>query len=164
MLKKKQIKKFIFNTILNYITTKIINNLYTFKIKTPLIDKYSFNLTNKIRQFNFSFNNLNLIFFKTISTGVVLREFIKKFKFFKKSMFNLNPLIFRLKLKYTLIFTNIYIWFSLNFSKKHYIFIKKFLEDPIVNVKYFLFTKTWKFSKKPIKRIKRRVLRLIKQL
>lgn len=164
MLKKKQIKKFIFNLILNYVITKIFYKLYTYKDKTSLIDKYNFNLTNKLRQFNFSFNNLNLTFFKTLSTGFILKEFVKKFKFFKKSLFNFNPLIFRLKLKFSLILSNIYLWFSLNFSKKHYMFIKKILEDPIITVRYFLCSKTWKFSKKPVKRVKRRVLRLIKQV
>lgn len=164
MLKKTKLKKTLLEVLLNFIAVSLLSKLYSYKDKTLLAYKYNFKLTHKIRQFNFSITNMILSFTKIISTGTLLKDFLQNFKFFKRSISNTNPLIFRLKTKFLKIFNNIYIYESLNFSKKHYLFFKKILEDLSVYIKYFLVSKTWKYSKKPVKRIKRRVLKLVKLL
>ena len=141
MVKKKHISRYLLNFLLNYVTSCVFSLLFTYRDKTSILDKYFFRLTHRTRQFVFSMNNLILTFIKVLSTGSILYDFLKKFKFFKRSIFNFNPLIFRLKTKYSKVFNNVYICESLNYSKKHYIFLKKLISDPIVIIKYFIVNK-----------------------
>ena len=59
-------------------------------------------------------------------------------------------------------FKHLYMVECLNYSKKQYLFLKKFLNSVKTSLKYLVFKKTWEYTTKPVKRIKRRVLRLIK--
>jgi hypothetical protein len=44
------------------------------------------------------------------------------------------------------------------------LFLKKFMSSIKTDLKYMIFKKTWKYTTKPVKRIKRRVVKLLKNL
>ena len=60
--------------------------------------------------------------------------------------------------------TKLYLIESRNFTKKHKIFLNKFLTNTFIQTKFILFSKVWVYVTKPVKRIKRRVLRLLKNI
>lgn len=142
---------------------KIIYQIYTSALKAgDYICANMFNISHKKKQFFFSFFSLSLHAVYTMSVGVILSQYSKKFKFFKKSRHNLNPLIFRLLLKYRFFFSNIYLLENRNYTRKSFLFLSKLYQNKFVFVNYVLYSKSWNFSIKPVKRVKRRTLRLVR--
>ena len=124
--------------------------------------KNVFRITTSFKQLFFSLLDISTNFTKLYSTGQILINQVKKFKFFKKSPFNINPLVFTLRFSYVTFFHRLYLIECLNYSKKQYLFLKKLLNSVQTKLKFMLFKKTWEYTTKPVKRIKRRVLRIIK--
>jgi hypothetical protein len=91
---------------------------------------------------DFSLLNLSFDFVKIFSTGVILKKHTNFFKFFKKSIFNINPLVMVIRYSFVDFFKNLYIIECLNYSKKQFLFLKKFLNSVNITVKYMLFKKT----------------------
>lgn len=142
---------------------KIICQIYTSILKAgDHVCTNIFGISHKKKQFFFSFFGLSLHAVCTMSVGVILSQYSKKFKFFKKSRYNLNPLIFRLLLKYRSFFSNIHLLESRNYTKKSFLFLLKLYQNKFVFINYVLHSKSWNFSIKPVKRVKRRTLRLVR--
>jgi hypothetical protein len=108
--------------------------------------------------------NLSTSFFKLFSTGVILRNQVKNFKFFKRSIFCINPLVMSIRFSFVPFFSKLYLIECLNYSKKQFLFLNKFISSIKTELKYMIFKKTWEYTTKPVKRIKRRVTKLLKNL
>ncbi len=123
-----------------------------------------FRISMSFKQLFFSLFNLEFNFVKLFSTGVILKKQINFFKFFKKSIFNINPLVMVIRYSFVDFFKKIYIVECLNYTKKQFLFLKKFFNSVEMELKYMVFKKTWEYTTKPVKRIKRRVLKMIGNL
>jgi len=123
-----------------------------------------FRITMSFKQLFFSLLNSSTTFTKLFSTGVILKHQVRHFKFFKKSIFNINPLVMTIRYGFVPFFKKLYMIECLNYSKRQYIFLKKFINSVKTELKYLLFKKTWTYTTKPVKRIKRRVVKLLKNL
>lgn len=136
---------------------------YFLEAKQYLLENI-FRISTSYRQLFFSLLNLPTTFFKLFSTGVILRNQVKHFKFFKKSIFNINPLVMTIRFSFVAFFRKMYCIECLNYSKRQYMFFKKFLSSIKSEIKFIIFKKTWEYTTKPVKRIKRRVTKLLKNM
>ncbi len=123
-----------------------------------------FRITTSYKQLFFTLLNNTYTFIKLFSTGQVFAQKTKLFKFFKKSIYNINPLVFNLRFTYADFFNKLYAIECLNYSKKQYLFFKKLFSSIKTELKFIIFKKTWQYTTQPSKRIKRRVLKLLKNL
>lgn len=123
-----------------------------------------FRITTSYKQLFFSLLNLKTSFFRLFSTGVALRKQVKFFKFFKKSIHCINPLVMTIRYSFVDFFKNIHTMECLNYTKKQYIFLKKLINSVRSNLRFLIFKKTWSYTTKPVKRIKRRVVKLLKNI
>lgn len=164
MSKKKKIYKYALVKIFSNINFLISNSSLFFQKSEIFFFQNIFRITTSFKQLFFSMLNTSTLFTKLFSTGQVLAKQTKHFKFFKKSIFNINPLVFTLRFSYVEFFKRMYLVECLNYSKKQYIFLKKLLSSISSSLRFILFKKTWQYTTQPVKRIKRRVLRLIKNL
>ncbi len=123
-----------------------------------------FRISTSFKQLFFSLFNLTTDFCKLFSTGVILKSQVKNFKFFKRSIFNINPLVMTIRFAFVPFFKKLYMIECLNYTKKQFLFLKKFMNSIKTDLKYMLFKKAWEYTTKPVKRIKRRVVKLLKNL
>lgn len=123
-----------------------------------------FRISMSFKQLFFSLFNLTTTYTKLFSTGVILRNQIKFFKFFKKSITNINPLVMIVRFSFVSFFKKLYCIECLNYTKKQFLFLKKFMASIKTELKYMLFKKAWEYTTKPVKRIKRRVVKLLKNM
>lgn len=123
-----------------------------------------FRISTSFKQLFFSLLNLSTTFTKLFSTGVILKTQVKHFKFFKKSIFSINPLVMTIRFSFIDFFKKLYIVECLNYSKKQFLFFKKFMGSVKTQLKYMIFKKTWAYTTQPVKRVKRRVVKLLKNL
>ena len=133
-----------------------MNTLY-FTNKSSYFFQNIFRITTSFKQLFFSL-------LKLFSTGVILKQQVKHFKFFKKSIFNINPLVMTIRFGFVSFFKKLYMIECLNYFKRQYMFLKKFINSIKTQLKYLIFKKTWEYTTKPVKRIKRRVVKLLKNL
>ena len=162
MLKKKKSFKVKLQYLFSTLQPVLVLGVYFSTLKGWALLKNIFRITTSYKQLFFSLLDTSTKFTKLYSTGQILINQVRKFKFFKKSPFNVNPLVFTLRFSYVHFFRNLYLMESLNYSKKQYQFFKKLINSIQTKLKFILFKKTWEYTTKPVKRIKRRVLRLIK--
>lgn len=139
------------------------NSKYIFET-TEFFFQNIFRVSMSFKQLFFSLFNLRFDFVKLFSTGVILKKHINFFKFFKKSLFNINPLVMVIRYSFVDFFKKLYIIECLNYTKKQFLFLKKFLNSVTIDIKYMLFKKTWEYTTKPVKRIKRRVCKMLQNL
>ncbi len=139
------------------------NSKYIFET-TEFFFQNIFRLSLSFKQLFFSLFSLRFDFVKLFSTGVILKKHINFFKFFKKSIFNINPLVMVIRYSFVDFFKKLYIIECLNYTKKQFLFLKKFLNSVSIDIKYMLFKKTWQYTTKPVKRIKRRVCKMLQNL
>ncbi len=123
-----------------------------------------FRISTTFRQLFFTLFNLTTTFYKMFTTGVILKAQIKNFKFFKRSIFSINPLVMTIRFAFVPFFKKLYLIECLNYSKKQFLFLKKFMNSIKTELKYMVFRKTWEYTTKPVKRVKRRVVKLLKNL
>ena len=123
-----------------------------------------FRISTSYKQLFFSLLNLSTTFFKLFSTGVILKNQVRHFKFFKKSIFNINPLVMTIRFSFVSFFKKMYCIECLNYSKRQFMFFKKFINSIKSEIKFIIFKKTWEYTTKPVKRIKRRVTKLLKNM
>jgi len=164
LLKKKKfyktsLKKLFSNTEYMLLTT----SMFRLK-KSNFFLQNIFRISMSFKQLFFSLINTSTEYTKLFSTGVILKSQIKHFKFFKKSILNINPLVMTIRYAFAFFFKKLYLIECLNYSKRQYIFLKKFVNSIKTQLKYMLFKKTWEYTTKPVKRIKRRVTKLLKNL
>lgn len=164
MLKKKLLYKkslkFLFSNIENFLVKK-----YTYKNKSlDILYSNIFRISTSFKQLFFSFLNLTTSYMRLLSTGVLVKQHVKSFKFFKKSIFVINPLVMIIKYSFINFFKKLYFLECLNYSKKQFLFLKKFLNSVKLSIKFLIFKKTWIFTSKPVKRIKRRITKLLKNV
>lgn len=156
---KKQLKEIFFNV--NFIHSFFIKyNLNNFSYYFSNI----FRITTSYKQLFFSLLNTTTSFFKIFSSGVALKKQVVLFKFFKKSIHAINPLVMTIRYSFVNFFTNLHTIECLNYSKKQYLFFKKFYKSIKCSLKYLIFKKTWAYTTQPVKRIKRRVVKLLKNI
>ena len=148
-----------------YTTNQVLtlNNIFVINNSSYTLENI-FRLSTSFKQLFFSLLNLSTNYTKLFSTGVILKAQVKHFKFFKKSIFNINPLVMTIRYGFVSFFKHLYMVECLNYSKKQYLFLKKFLNSVKTSLKYLVFKKTWEYTTKPVKRIKRRVTKLLKNL
>lgn len=123
-----------------------------------------FRISTSFKQLFFSLFNLPTTFCKLFSTGVILRGQTQNFKFFKRSIFSINPLVMTIRFAFVPFFKKLYLIECLNYTKKQFIFLKKFINSIKTDLKYMMFKKAWEYTTKPVKRIKRRVVKLLRNL
>lgn len=123
-----------------------------------------FRISTSFKQLFFSLFNLQTSFCKLFSTGVILKHQVQNFKFFKRSIFSINPLVMTIRFAFVPFFRNLYLIECLNYSKKQFLFLKKFINSIKTDLKYMMFRKAWEYTTKPVKRIKRRVVKLLRNL
>jgi hypothetical protein len=116
------------------------------------------------RQMYFYFHNMDLTFNKLFSTGVFFKKHLKCLKFFKKSINNINPLLLLFKYKFAENLDFLYYLKIKNFFKKHYIFLKKFFLYVRTKVHLLILTKSWNFTTKPKKRIKKKTYKKVAKI
>ncbi len=164
MSKKKKNYKNILSRIF-FITDYLIgyNSKYIVET-TEFFFQNIFRLSLSFKQLFFSLFNSSFNFVKLFSTGVILKKHINFFKFFKKSIFNINPLVMVIRYSFVDFFKKLYLIECLNYSKKQFLFLNKFLNSVNITIKYMLFKKTWEYTTKPVKRIKRRVRKMLQNL
>ncbi len=156
LLKKKKkilIKKYkeIINTHTHTTKLQLTYNIENFLLKIQTIKK------------QMHYHHINIFTNKNFlsSTGCLLGVKTRKFKFFKKTQDSNSPAILKLKKILNQTLTNLYILNCYNFSKKHYIWIKKFYYLTVPHIKYIICSKSWNYGTKTKKRIKKRVYKLI---
>jgi hypothetical protein len=164
MSKKKKSYKLLLQKVFIYVEICLFNNLKYFEKNKEYFYQNIFRISTSFRQLFFSLLNLNFNFVKLISAGVILKNYVTSFKFFKKSIFNINPLVIVMRHLFVDFFKRVYFLESLNYSKKQFLFLKKLLNSVQMDVKYMLFKKTWQYSTKPVKRIKRRIVKMLHKL
>ncbi len=123
-----------------------------------------FRISTSFKQLFFSLLNSTTDFCKLFSTGVILNNQVRNFKFFKRSIFNINPLVMTIRFAFVPFFKKLYMIECLNYTKKQFLFLKKFINSIKTELKYMVFRKAWEYTTKPVKRIKRRVVKLLKNL
>ena len=164
MSKKKKIYKVVLVKIFQYSNYLISANTKYFFEKAEYFFQNIFRISTSFKQLFFSLLNLATSFTKLFSTGVILKQQIRHFKFFKKSIFNINPLVMTIRFSFVSFFRKLYIIECLNYSKRQFMFFKKLINSLKSEIKYMIFKKTWEYTTKPVKRIKRRVVKLLKNL
>ncbi len=164
MSKKKKFYKFKLKAILYNISYLISSNSTFFYKSGIFFYENILRINTSFKQLFFSFLNTPTSFIKLFSTGQILARHTKNFKFFKKSIFNINPLVLTLRFNYVEFFKKMYLIECLNYSKKQYVFLKKLISSVTTTLRFMIFRKTWQYTTQPVKRIKRRVLRLLKNL
>lgn len=123
-----------------------------------------FRITTSFKQLFFSLLNVTTSYVRLFSTGFALKKQVKLFKFFKKSIMCINPLVMTIRFSFVEFFSRLHTIECLNYSKKQYIFLKKFIKSINSKLRFLIFKKTWSYTTMPVKRIKRRVVKLLKNL
>ena len=164
MSKKKKLYKILLGKVFFHSNYLISSNSKYILSGIEYFFQNIFRISTSFKQLFFSLFNLPTSFIKLFSTGVILSNQVKHFKFFKKSIFSINPLVMAIRFSFVSFFKKLYAIESLNYSKKQFIFLKKFISSIKTDLKYIILKKTWEYTTKPVKRIKRRVLRLLKNL
>lgn len=146
-----------------------VNFLYSSYLKYYFQGKFFifaniFRITMSFKQLFFTLLNLTTSFTKMFSTGFALKKQVKFFKFFKKSQHAINPLVMTIRYSFVKFFSHLHTIECLNYSKKQYIFLKKFISSIKSSLRFLIFKKTWTYTTKPVKRIKRRVVKLLKNV
>lgn len=142
MAKKKKIYKFLLKQIIFNLNVLFFEKLKFIVGKVEYYFQNIFRLTTSYKQLFFSLLNTHTTYHKQFSTGVILQKHIKSFKFFKKSIFNINPLVMIIRFSFVSFFKKLYLVESLNFTKKQFIFLKKFINSIKTELKYLIFKKT----------------------
>lgn len=164
MSKKKKLYKLALQKIFYYTDYLIATNSKYFSDKFEYFFQNIFRITTSFKQLFFSLLNLSTDFSKLFSTGVILNSQVKHFKFFKKTIFNINPLVMTIRFSFVSFFKKLYLIECLNYTKKQFLFLKKFINSIKTQLKYMMFKKAWIYTTKPVKRIKRRVVKLLRNL
>ncbi len=164
MSKKRKLYKILLQKILNYVNFLIHSNAIFIEKNTAFFYQNIFRITTSYKQLFFSLLNHSTEFTKLFSTGQTLKRFTKNLKFFKKSITNINPLVMHLRFMYVEFFKNMYLIECLNYSKKQYLFLKKLISSLNSKLRFIIFKKTWQYTTQPVKRIKRRIVKLLKNL
>lgn len=164
MSKKKKLLKSNLYIVLLHATYLIVStSKYLFEA-TEYFFQNIFRISTSYKQLFFSLLNLSTTFCKLFSTGVILKAQVKHFKFFKKSIFSINPLVMTIRFSFVAFFRKMYCIECLNYSKKQFMFFKKFINSIKSEIKFIIFKKTWEYTTKPVKRIKRRVTKMLKNV
>lgn len=161
--KKKLLKSNLFDVLIHTTYLIISTSKYLFEA-TEYFFQNIFRISTSYKQLFFSLLNLPTTFCKLFSTGVILKTQVKHFKFFKKSLFSVNPLVMTIRFSFVSFFKKMYCIECLNYSKKQYMFFKKFINSIKSEIKFIIFKKTWEYTTKPVKRIKRRVTKLLRNV
>lgn len=164
MSKKKKIYKLILRKVFLYSDYLIAANTKYISDKGEFFFQNVFRISTSFKQLFFSLFNLSTSFIKLFTTGVILQTQVKHFKFFKKSIFSINPLVMAIRFSFVPFFKKLYAIECLNYSKRQFLFLKKFVSSIKTELKFMVFKKTWEYTTKPVKRIKRRVVKLLKNL
>ncbi len=133
------------------------NKQYTYTKKK--IKKFNWILLKKKKQQHFSYQDLlnNKSF--TYSTGKLLPKSLLKLKYLKRSLRSVAVTIQLFK-KYKLLeITNISYFFIKNFNKHNYLWLKKYYTLLVPSINFLIFKKSFAFTPKGPKRIKRTVFR-----
>jgi hypothetical protein len=142
MLKKKKIYKSRLKFILYNIGYLFSSNSSFFQKNDIFFYENILRISTSFKQLFFSFLNTSTLFTKLFSTGQILAKQTKTFKFFKKSIFNINPLVLTLRFSYIEFFKKLYLIECLNYSKKQYLFLKKLISSITTSLRFMLFKKT----------------------
>lgn len=168
MLKKKK-QKILFLKKRNKKLIRILSNIF---LHNSFADGYKDNnlfvryntmlsIFTPKKQMYFYFHNRALTFNKIFSVGVFFSQYIKFFKFFKKSLTHLNPLLLLFKYRFLMELENMFIMYIKNFCKKHYIFLKKFFHYIKTKIRFLVLTRSWNYIGRPRKRIKKKTYKLV---
>ncbi len=164
MSKKKKTHKLLLQKIFVCVEYFLAKNFKYFENNFEYFFQNIFRISTSFKQLFFSMFNTSCNFVKLFSTGVILKKQVTFFKFFKKSIFNINPLVMVIRYSFIDFFKKVYLIECLNYTKKQFLFFKKLLNTVQIELKYVIFKKTWEYTTKPVKRIKRRVAKMLRNL
>lgn len=153
MILKKKIQLNFIN-VSKFYNKIFVNNTNILK-KKKQFPLFSIFMHKKLTYFRYFYKGKFFIY----SNGQLLKNKIKKIKFFKKSLKNFGYIINLLNRKFSNPIKFIYLFYCKNFNFKNYLWIKKFyfLLDP--QIEYFIISGSWNYIKKKRGRIKRKVLK-----
>lgn len=123
-----------------------INNT-VFILSTPTKQRY-YNIANEAIAFHIS-----------LSTGVLIKDNLKRSKFFKKQLKNIQPVILLLEQYYKNILLAPTLFIVKNFTKEHFIFLSLFFKIRITTVGGLFFKKSYNCITKGRGRIKKKVFK-----
>lgn len=164
MSKKRKIHKRSLGKVFTYTDYLIASSTKYFINSSEYFFENIFRISTSFKQLFFTLFNLSTTFYKMFSAGVILKTQARQFKFFKKSIFSINPLVMTIRFAFVPFFRKLYLIECLNYSKKQFLFLKKFMNSIKTELKYMVFRKTWEYTTKPVKRIKRRVVKMLQNL
>ena len=142
MSKKKKTYKLLLQKVFIYVEYYLSKNFKYFDNNLEYFFQNIFRISTSFKQLFFSLLNLSCNFVKLFSTGVILKKQVTFFKFFKKSIFNTNPLVMIIRYSFIEFFKKVYIIECLNYTKRQFIFLKKLFNAVQIDLKYLLFKKT----------------------
>lgn len=142
MLKKKKMLDRLISVTIGVVFGALYQNLVGSNSTLNYFCGNIFRISHKKKQFMFAFVSMLSASFITLSTGMVLAQYVNRFKFFKKSKHNINPLIFRLVSKYREPLSSLYLLENKNYTKKSLIFLKKLYSNNFITPKHVVYSKT----------------------
>lgn len=140
-----------------------LNEIFFFKFLVSLhacrLDNYEivkrrfFQLSLHKRQQYFSISSLINKKIITLSTGQIIKPWVRVIKYYKKDRQNIGLILAAYKHRF--IINNIGLLFCKNYNYRQYLWLKKY--NSIVNphISYIIFTRSWPYSPKGIRRIKK---------
>lgn len=160
-IKKKIIKKQRKKIVYEY---KKIAKLFKKSYSTnDLLCESNFSVTLPKRQQHFNFIDFRLNRALGFSAGRYLLFMGHKSKYFKRRAANIVSIVLQLKRNFPRFLSLIYLFSLNNFNYRQFIFFKKFVSIANPSIKYFMHKRSYlpKFLRKH--RIRRRVLKMLKQ-
>lgn len=164
MSKKKRFQKDELIQVFQVVEYLISNSTKYISRDSEYFFQNIFRVSMSFKQLFFTLTTLSTEFTKLFSTGVILKLQMKFFKFFKKSIHCINPLVMVIRYSFINFFKELYIIECVNYAKKQHLFLKKLLSSLKSQIKFLVFKKAYAYTTKPVKRIKRRVVKLLKNL
>lgn len=127
-----------------------------YSCKWDILDRHKrrfFQLSFHKRQQYFTLGMLSKKKIVTLSTGQLIKPWVKGIKYYKKDRKNIGLTV--AAIKYRFYINNIGFLFCKNYNYRHYLWLKKYIKVTNPHFSYILFTKSWPYSPKSRRRIKR---------
>lgn len=125
-----------------------------------MYDSFFFLTLPKRQQF-FTIFNLKTKTQLNLSAGRFLAFFGKRAKFFKRNPKNIAGIVMQLKKSYSYLLKYIYLFYIKNCNKRQYLFFEKFVALIKPNIFFLVHKQSYIPRFLPVRRIKRKVLKII---
>lgn len=156
LLLKKKFKKLYFKNLINFYKKYLLENYFFNNIK---LYKSTIQISLPKRQ---HYTTVLLDAYKRVySTGLILSISNIKLKYYKRSHRSNTGHILFLQNTYLTAIKHLYLYYVLNFNFRQWIFFNKFLTLVNPNILILQHKKSYNTCYRPVKRLKRRVLKVL---